>query len=187
MISFVILKAFSGWDLPGEMNYLGVDRLHKARKEQMQTGHFANKRKLLLLALVGIVSACTANQPVTDSQISSLQTYYRTWRGTPYRMGGVSARGLDCSAFVQNAYREVYQLSLPRDTRQQGKLGKRVSKAQLLQGDLVFFKTGWRQRHVGIYTGDDHFIHVSPSKGVMESSLEDAYWKKRYWKARRLM
>ncbi len=116
----------------------------------------------------------------------ALNGHYSSWRGVRHRYGGTSRRGVDCSAFVQLTFREVFGMQLPRTTREQSRLGQRVSKRTLAPGDLVFFKTGWFDRHVGVYVGDGRFIHASESRGVTKSSLQDQYWRKRYWKARRV-
>lgn len=142
--------------------------------------------KLLLSVLMVFMVACAGHSPPPASDDAALAHYFDAWRGTPYRLGGQSHRGLDCSAFVKNTYREVYRLELPRETREQAKMGRRIRKANLQRGDLVFFKTGWWLRHVGIYTGNGKFIHASTSRGVMESGLNERYWKKHYWKARRI-
>lgn len=112
--------------------------------------------------------------------------HYQQWHGTPYRWGGNNQAGLDCSAFVKITYKSVFNLNLPRHTRQQAELGKRVQQSKLQTGDLVFFKTGWHKYHVGIYVGKGNFMHVSERVGVTRSSLSSSYWSKRYWKARRI-
>ncbi|MCP4324216.1 MAG: hypothetical protein GY951_17130 [Psychromonas sp.] len=116
-----------------------------------------------------------------------LRKEYATWQGTPYRLGGNSKKGIDCSAFVKTIYRDSFNVTLPRTTKTQVKKGYHVYKNQLQIGDLVFFKTGWFTRHVGIYIGESKFIHASTSKGVMTSSLKNVYWKKKYWQARRIL
>ena len=108
------------------------------------------------------------------------------WRGVPYRLGGSSESGVDCSAFVQITFRSKLGVDLPRTTEELAREGERVSRSELQAGDLVFFKTGFRQRHVGIYMGGKRFLHASTSRGVMTSSLNNVYWKERYWKARRI-
>lgn len=116
-----------------------------------------------------------------------LDKFYSKWKGTPYRYGGMSHKGIDCSALTYFAYRDIFTIKLPRTVNDQIKQGKTVSKKELIPGDLVFFKTGLFQRHVGIYVGDYSFIHASTIKGVMISRLDDYYWKKKYWKARRVV
>lgn len=84
--------------------------------------------------------------------------------------------------------RDQFALQLPRDTRQQAKIGTKIDKDDLLPGDLVFFKTGSGDSglHVGIYDTDGQFIHASTSRGVMRSSLDNVYWRKNFWQARRI-
>ncbi len=115
-----------------------------------------------------------------------LYQQYREWRGTPYRDGGLSKQGVDCSGFVQITFARQLGYQLPRSTSQQVLLGRAVSVKQLQVGDLVFFKTGHKVRHVGIYLGDGNFLHASTSRGVIISSLNNAYWRGNYWQARRL-
>lgn len=114
-----------------------------------------------------------------------LNIYIRDWQGTPYRFGGLSHRGVDCSGFTLMTYREIFGLQLPRTTKEQAGWGEKVKRAQLNPGDLVFFKTGFRQKHVGIYLQDYQFVHASLSKGVTISSLDDDYWQSHFWQARR--
>lgn len=75
-----------------------------------------------------------------------------------------------------------------RTTVDQTRLGTRIDKSDLMPGDLVFFKTGSGENglHVGIYDTDNTFIHASTSKGVMRSSMDNSYWRKVFWQARRI-
>ncbi len=108
------------------------------------------------------------------------------WRGTRYRLGGRGRNGIDCSGLTQVVYRDLFGKHLPRTTDDQGEVGRPVRRHALAPGDLVFFKTGLLQRHVGIYVEDGMFLHASRSNGVQLSSLDSDYWRNRYWKARRL-
>lgn len=121
-----------------------------------------------------------------DNASVYLEKHFATWRGARYRNGGLSRKGIDCSGFTQVTYKSVFSLNLPRTVREQVKKGKKISRKSLKPGDLVFFKTGLRQKHVGIYLENDQFIHASRSKGVTKSNLRDSYWNKRYWQAKRL-
>ncbi|PSW05186.1 NlpC/P60 family protein [Photobacterium lipolyticum] len=111
---------------------------------------------------------------------------YDAWKGTPYRLGGTSKRGIDCSAFVQVGYFSVYDKMLPRTTSELVKLGQSVSVTNAKEGDLVFFKTGYRLRHVGIYLGNSEFLHASTSQGVIISRLDNPYWRRAFWQVRRI-
>lgn len=111
--------------------------------------------------------------------------YFRNWEGVRYRYGGKSSKGIDCSGLTQRAYKDLYDLDLPRTVTAQSKRGEKVNKQSLRPGDLVFFKTGLYSRHVGIYLGENRFIHASRSKGVIQSNLNNTYWRKKYWQAKR--
>ena len=116
-----------------------------------------------------------------------LAKHFKNWRGTPYKLGGISKRGIDCSGFVRITFRDVFTKQVPRSTEQLAKIGKKVSQNKLRLGDLVFFKTGILQRHVGIYIGKGKFMHASTSRGVMLSAMRSPYWSKRYWQAKRVL
>ena len=110
--------------------------------------------------------------------------------GTPYRTGGLSPRtGFDCSGLVAYAYREGAGLALPRNTHDLSRQGEPVERAALRPGDLVFYNTQRREySHVGIYLGEDRFIHAPTSGGeVRVENLRADYWMRRYNGARRVI
>jgi probable lipoprotein NlpC len=115
-----------------------------------------------------------------------LDQQYLNWRHVRYRMGGLSKNGIDCSGLVYLTYRTKFGIAMPRSTQYQSNTGRTIRKDQLRSGDLVFFKTGFSTRHVGMYIDKGRFLHVSTSKGVMISSLNNSYWASRYWKAQRV-
>ncbi|CZF84277.1 C40 family peptidase [Grimontia marina] len=119
------------------------------------------------------------------SKYQALFAYFDEWKGTPYRYGGASKHGIDCSAFTQQAFLAVYEHSLPRTTRQQIKVGDKITLATADHGDLIFFKTGANRYHVGIYIGENEFMHASSSKGVTISRIDNPYWSKRVIDVRR--
>ncbi|WP_256384040.1 NlpC/P60 family protein [Photobacterium toruni] len=112
---------------------------------------------------------------------------YYGWKGTPYHFGGSSHRGIDCSAFVMKMYRQVFHRDLPRTTLGQVKLGRRIRRGQARLGDLVFFKTGRNERHVGIYLSNGDFMNSASSRGVSISNLHHIFWKRHFWQIRRLV
>jgi len=116
----------------------------------------------------------------------ALYRQYREWKGVRYRNGGMSKGGIDCSGFVVLTFRDRFGVSLPRSTKEQAKRGRKIRQKSLSPGDLVFFKTGFFSRHVGIYVGQRTFLHVSVKKGVSMSSLDNSYWSRRYWQSRRI-
>ncbi len=109
------------------------------------------------------------------------------WYGVRYRRAGNSKSGVDCSGFTVAVYTAVYGLMLPRVSREQYRISRKISTTELQEGDLVFFNTTGRGvSHVGIYLGNNRFIHASVSKGVMVNSLFDTYYLKRFVGAGRI-
>lgn len=108
---------------------------------------------------------------------------------TPYKYGGNNSKGIDCSAFTKQVFENSVTLELPRSAREQYGVGEKISKDELKFGDLVFFNTRRRNNpgHVGIYLGDNQFVHASRTLGVTVSSLDEKYYKTRYTGARRVM
>ena len=151
---------------------------------------------IILTVCAAVLSGCGSNPVEQKAQARSsaadqvvqakLQDQYRKWKGVPYRLGGQSRLGVDCSGFVQLTYLQQLDQYLPRTTEDQAKIGKPIRVSELRPGDLVFFKTGLKLRHVGIYTGNNRFLHASTSRGVMISSLGNVYWREKFWQARRV-
>ena len=153
----------------------------------------------LVLTLI-LAAACTSPPQENDiarqaehgndgnAQLAkALFAQYKSWQGVPYKLGGTSKNGIDCSAFVQKTFIEQFGLLLPRTTKEQAEFGSYVEATNLSTGDLVFFKTGFKARHVGIYLEQGQFLHASTSNGVMLSSLKNSYWQKAYWQARTVL
>ena len=110
--------------------------------------------------------------------------------GVAYRYGGTSAStGFDCSGFMQHIFRRSMGLNLPRTSAEQAKMGVGVSRGELQPGDMVFFRTLGRGRisHVGLYIGNDRFIHAPRTgKRIEITSLSNKYWNTKYAFARRV-
>jgi len=116
----------------------------------------------------------------------ALMDFYNEWKNVKYRFGGNSKKGIDCSAFTQRIYKEKFDTNIPRSTRTQVKVGKEIKKSELELGDLVFFKTGKIDRHVGVYMGNGDFMHAS-IKGVKFTKLDKPFYKRKYWTSRRII
>jgi cell wall-associated NlpC family hydrolase len=112
---------------------------------------------------------------------------FQQWEGTPHKMGGNSKRGIDCSGFAHYMYGRLFNIEAPRSTKLFFKEGVKIKKSQLSPGDLVLFKPPTYPRHVGIYVGDNNFIHASTTKGVMMSDLNNPYWLNCYYMSRRII
>lgn len=110
------------------------------------------------------------------------------WYGVRYRVGGNTKKGVDCSGFSVAVYAAVYGIMLPRVSREQYRISRKISTTELQEGDLVFFDTRGRGTvsHVGIYLGNNKFIHASVSKGVMVNDLFQSYYLKRFIGAGRI-
>ena len=121
---------------------------------------------------------------------SDITSYALSLIGVDYRFGGNTPdQGLDCSGLIRYVFQQATGLSLPRSAREQSRVGESISKDNLQPGDLVFFNTRRFQfSHVGLYIGDNRFIHA-PSKGgaVQVVSLDNAYWQKAFNGARRIV
>ena len=111
------------------------------------------------------------------------------WIGVPYRSGGSSKHGTDCSGMVYQICRKVYRVLVPRNSEEMKRNSLKVSKSKLQAGDLVFFSSTRhpkRVAHVGIYLKDNKFIHASTTKGVIISSLKEDYYKKHWMQGGRI-
>ncbi len=115
-----------------------------------------------------------------------LYRIYREWENVRYVRGGLSRDGIDCSGFVYMTYRDVFGMHIPRTTKEQSKIGESVLLKNLKSGDIILFKTGIFQKHVGIYMENNIFMHASKSNGITLSNLSDQFWSKRYWQSRRI-
>lgn len=117
---------------------------------------------------------------------SLLIKHYHEWKNTKYKYGGTTKNGIDCSAFVQNTFKSKFNIKLPRTTKLQVNIGKEIDIDELQSGDLIFFKTGWDQRHVGIYLSQGNFLHASTKKGVTISNINSPYYSSHFWTAKRI-
>jgi cell wall-associated NlpC family hydrolase len=110
------------------------------------------------------------------------------WYGVRYRFAGNTKKGVDCSGFTVAIYSALYGIMLPRISREQYRTSRKISTTELEEGDLVFFDTrgGGSVSHVGVYLGNNKFIHASVSKGVMVNDLFESYYLKRFVGAGRI-
>ncbi len=110
-----------------------------------------------------------------------------TWYGVRYRTGGNGKNGIDCSGFTVAVYAAAYGINLPRVSREQYRISRKISTTELKEGDLLFFNTrGSGVSHVGVYLGNNKFIHATVSKGVMVNGLFEPYYLQRFIGAGRI-
>jgi len=132
-----------------------------------------------LSQIMGVALNTTSNM--------KLFSFVYDWIGTPYRFGGGSKKGIDCSGFTKQLYEQVFNLDIKRNSRDIFSMVSPVKKTDLKEGDLVFFKIRSRSiSHVGIYLGGNRFAHAS-SRGVAVSSLDDNYYSRYFYKGGRLL
>ncbi|WP_379967094.1 C40 family peptidase [Epilithonimonas sp. UC225_85] len=133
------------------------------------------------------------NAIIHSNTIDNILSEAESYLGTPYRFGGTSRSGIDCSAFVLSVFGAAAGMDLPRVAAEQSQEGDSVERNELQKGDLVFFShRGSRISHVGIVEevtadGQVKFIHAATSKGVMVSSLDDNYWGPKFRFAKRIV
>jgi lipoprotein Spr len=120
------------------------------------------------------------NTEVEQVQNLALFSLIDEWYGTRYELGGSTKEGIDCSAFVQMIYSQLFQILMPRTAREQYSACRKISRTEVKQGDLLFFNTRGGVSHVGIYLQNNKFVHAASSGGVMISDVYEDYWVKHF-------
>ena len=125
---------------------------------------------------------------LSDSSSLSLYREVFNWYGTPYRFGGHTKRGIDCSYFANELLGAMYLTPNLGNSRSLYEQSEEIPRDELKEGDILFFKIRRGQiSHVGVYLGNDKFVHASSSSGVMISDLNDDYYRRYFYKAGRIV
>ncbi len=159
---------------------------HEQKNRKQKTDELMSEKE----AVAEKVTAKTAFYAANEQQQLVLDTAL-SYLGSPYKYGGTTRAGFDCSGFVSAAFQPL-EISLHRSSHEMANQGKHVDLKNVQVGDLLFFVTGKNKRisHVGIVVENEKeikFIHSSTSRGVIISSMNEGYWSKAYRKARRVM
>ena len=148
-----------------------------------------NQSPVLKLPLLGNIELCSAlqfkygmrmNSEVESITNFSLYNFIDKWWATRYHYGGTSLEGIDCSGFTGKLFLDVYNLIVPRTARDQYDICKKITITDLIEGDLVFFNTTGGISHVGLYLGNNYFVHSSVHGGVTINSLQDDYYSRKF-------
>ncbi len=149
-----------------------INKIQQGSKELALVNKYAEKMKVPYAAITNV----------------ELYQFIDSWYGTRYVYGGTTRRGIDCSAFVRELYKNVYGTDILRTSLLQYSTVRKIrDKSELQEGDMLFFNTlGRGVSHVGVYLKNGYFIHSSSSRGVAISSLSNGYWKSKYISGGRL-
>jgi cell wall-associated NlpC family hydrolase len=166
---------------------------------QLQRIRFINYTACFLLACLTLLSACKTHRKVSQQEPNRTRVdpklgielpdeinnqfidEIKKWVNAPYKYGGTTRAGVDCSGFVQAVYKTVFNLSVAHQSEALYKKAKPVKQSELKEGDLLFFKIeSTRISHVGMHITREYFIHASTKKGVVLSSLNEPYYKKTF-------
>jgi lipoprotein Spr len=168
--SFLLLIAFADTSCRSHKETANHDPEANAPKKNIQNKY---------AALLNVDASRIDNIP--------LYSFIDEWYGVPYKYGGKSKSGIDCSNFTCTLYSSVYKKPISGTSASLYEQCKTVSKKDLEEGDLVFFKIdGDKISHIGIYLQNNKFVHATTKKGVMIDDLDEAYYQKYYYKSGRL-
>jgi hypothetical protein len=148
---------------------------------------------LFIVLVLMLATSCASKKKVANEPFNTVIQTARSYTGTPYRYGGTTRAGMDCSALVYHSFYSV-GITMPRISADQSKMGKSIRMNEIKPGDVLFFATSKKKKqvtHSGIVTetsrGDVRFIHSSTSLGVSEDYLSNNYWAKAFLFARRVL
>jgi murein DD-endopeptidase / murein LD-carboxypeptidase len=153
--------------------------ISKTENKNSENGHASKKIEKKYASLL--------NVPEDNISNTRLYSFIDEWYGVPYKYGGKNKNGIDCSNFTSTLYKDIYNRSVSGSSSSIFDQCKVVSRKDLKEGDLVFFKIEKDGiSHIGVYLQNNKFVHATTKKGVMINDLDEAYYKKYFYKAGRL-
>lgn len=165
----------------------------RAKNKRQKTTKIITKKSEVRDNKTTIPRNNTLTEKENISKPESIINYAKQFEGVRYKWGGTSKSGMDCSGLIFESFR-VHDILLPRISRDMAKKGKKITLKNVLKGDLLFFKTGNRRNsinHVGLIVdirdNNIEFIHATSGKGVITSWLNEVYWLKAFYEARRIL
>ena len=195
---FSLQSCVSNYVVSNNQTYKSDAKFASLDVKAVSNSNIANNSGQRVLASIASTSDVIKRSAIENAirhskTIDNILMEAESYLGTPYRYGGSTRNGIDCSAFVLSVFGAAAGMELPRVAAQQSNQGDSVERAELQKGDLVFFShRGSRISHVGIVEdvtpeGEVKFIHAATSKGVMVSSLDDNYWGPKFRFAKRIV
>ncbi|AZI21237.1 C40 family peptidase [Chryseobacterium taklimakanense] len=188
-VSNYVVSQPTNYKTDAKLASITPNKLSEAKKE-------ISPAKQIDIALANIEKANKSTEIqktiLFEKKMGDMLAEAESYLGTPYRYGGTTRSGIDCSAFVLSVFGATMGMHLPRVAAAQAQEGERVAREDMRKGDLVFFSNGGRISHVGIVhdvdeNGSVKFIHASTSRGVMISPLTDSYWGPKFRFAKRIV
>jgi hypothetical protein len=171
---------YSNEDLSRQETVTAVRRQEEAKEPVKKAVATANAAAIEMCSSLQFKYAMLMDVEVESLSNFTLLNFIEEWWATRYRYGGTDKKGIDCSSFTGKLQQEVYNNTMPRTAREQYQVCEKVEMENLQEGDLVFFNTRGGVSHVGVYLGNNCFVHSSTNSGVTISSLTEHYYSKRY-------
>ncbi len=173
-------KFLDNISMPVEKAYVKQQTTPATETIKAERKNYISESPIELASPLQLKYSVLINTPVEEITNTRMFEFIDDWYGTKYRLGGTTKSGIDCSAFSQYLFADVFNIRLPRTASEQYKLTNRISRTELKEGDLIFFNTRGGVSHVGVYLQNNKFVHASASGGVTISDIFDSYWVRRF-------
>ncbi len=162
--------------------------LQKGNKKALRLAGEENRPPEEILVVEALEPMAGNVTEASSATVKKLLDVAVQYRGVPYKFGGTTPKGFDCSGYLRYVFEKALSMDMPRMADEQYLVGKSISYSKLMPGDLVFFETYAKGvSHSGIYMGKGKFISATSSRGVIEADMTKGYWKDRYVGAKRVL